>query len=154
MILDNNGNVGINTLTPDQRFSVNGNASKTGGGSWLAFSDERLKDFGGQFTPGLNAVLRLQPIRYSYKRNNPLNLDPNGSHIGFSAQAVSEVIPEAVTTNDNGYLLVNNDPIMWTMLNAIKEQQAQIESQRLRIERLTAAVCRANPSLEICKEPK
>jgi cell division protein FtsB len=27
-------------------------------------------------------------------------------------------------------LLVNNDPILWTMLNAIKEQQAQIEALR------------------------
>jgi tRNA G10 N-methylase Trm11 len=27
-------------------------------------------------------------------------------------------------------LLINNDPIMWTMLNAIKEQQTQIEAEQ------------------------
>jgi hypothetical protein len=32
------------------------------------------------------------------------------------------VIPEAVTQNSSGYLLGNNDPILWTMLNAIKAQ--------------------------------
>jgi septal ring factor EnvC (AmiA/AmiB activator) len=36
------------------------------------------------------------------------------------------VIPKAVTQNSSGYLLVNNDPILWTMLNAIKEQQREI----------------------------
>jgi hypothetical protein len=39
---------------------------------------------------------------------------------------VQRVIPEAVTQNSSGYLLVNNDPILWTMLNAIKEQQREI----------------------------
>ena len=40
---------------------------------------------------------------------------------------MQKIIPEAVTENDKGYLLVNNDPILWTMLNAIKEQQQTIE---------------------------
>jgi len=48
-------------------------------------------------------------------------------HIGFVAQEVEKVIPEAVSRNNRGYLLVNNDPILWTMLNAIKQQQAEIE---------------------------
>jgi hypothetical protein len=30
-------------------------------------------------------------------------------HIGFGAQAVLKVIPEAVTTNENGYLQVNKE---------------------------------------------
>jgi len=38
------------------------------------------------------------------------------------------VIPEAVSRNNRGYLLVNNDPILWTMLNAIKQEQAEIEA--------------------------
>jgi hypothetical protein len=47
---------------------------------------------------------------------------------------VQKVIPEAVTKTDNGYLVVNNDPILWTMLNAIKEQQVQIQKQSEMIE--------------------
>lgn len=35
--------VGIGTTTPDQVLSVNGNSSKSGGGSWATFSDNRLK---------------------------------------------------------------------------------------------------------------
>jgi len=121
------GNVGIGTI-PDAKLSVNGTANKPGGGSWGSFSDERLKNIKGGFATGLNAVMKLQPLRYEYKNDNALNLKSEGEHIGFSAQAVQKIIPEAITTNDQGYLLVNNDPIMWTMLNAIKEQQAQIET--------------------------
>ena len=46
------------------------------------------------------------------------------------AQEVQRVIPEAVTENAKGYLLVNNDPIIWSMVNAIKEQQREIEQQQ------------------------
>ena len=74
--------------------------------------------------------MQLQPLRYEYKRDNALNLKSEGEHVGFSAQAVQKIIPEAVSKNDKGYLLVNNDPILWTMLNAIKEQQVQIATLR------------------------
>jgi hypothetical protein len=138
MVLTSNGRVGINTTAPDQRLSVNGDASKTGGGSWLSFSDERLKNIKGNFNSGLKAVMQLQPLRYQYRDNNAAGVTPNGEHIGFSAQAVQKVIPEAVTSTSTGYLMVNNDPITWTMLNAIKEQQQQIEQLKQEVRRLRA----------------
>src|SRR5690349_19384242 len=52
------GRVGIGTTAPDQLLSVNGDASKVGGGSWQTFSDERLKSIRGPFISGLNAVMR------------------------------------------------------------------------------------------------
>jgi len=129
-IVQQGGNVGIGTASPDNKLTVNGTADKPGGGSWGVFSDERLKNIKGRFTSGLKAALQLQPLRYEYKRDNALNLKSEGEHVGFSAQAVQRIIPEAVSKNEKGYLLVNNDPILWTMLNAIKEQQAQIEKLR------------------------
>ena len=138
LIVQQGGNVGIGTDSPDNKLTVNGTADKPGGGSWGTFSDERLKNLKGSFTPGLSAVLRLQPLRYEYKRDNALGIKSEGEHIGFSAQAVQKVIPEAVSANDRGYLVVNNDPILWTMLNAIKEQQAQIEGLRRANASLTA----------------
>ena len=138
MILTTAGRVGINTNAPDQRLSVNGDASKSGGGSWLSFSDERLKNIKGNFNSGLKAVMQLQPLRYQYRENNAVGVTPNGEHIGFSAQAVQKVIPEAVTSTSTGYLMVNNDPIIWTMLNAIKEQQQQIEQLKQEVRQLRA----------------
>ncbi len=138
LILTANNRVGIGTAAPDQKLSVNGDASKTGGGSWQIFSDERLKNFRGSFSRGLKEVMQLQPIRYEYRPNNSLGLKSLGEHVGFGAQTVQNVIPEAVTTNENGYLMVNNDPIIWTMLNAIKEQQKEIVELKRQIRRLRA----------------
>src|SRR5689334_12188296 len=78
----NGGRVGIGTNAPDQLLSVNGEASKVGGGSWATFSDERLKNIKGQFNSGLKAVMQLQPIRFEYKPNNPLGINSRGEHVG------------------------------------------------------------------------
>ena len=74
--------------------------------------------------------MQLQPIRYEYRPGNALDITSEGESVGFSAQAVQKIVPEAVIEDRNGYLLVNNDPIMWTMLNAIKEQQKELEQLR------------------------
>lgn len=136
------GNVGIGTQSPTDKFVVNGTASKPGGGTWAVFSDERLKSVRGKYNSGLKAVMRLQPLRYEYKPDNAMGIRSEGEHIGFAAQAVQEVIPEAVTTNSDGFLMVNNDPIIWTMLNAIKEQQKEITELKKEVRRLRAATRR------------
>ena len=132
------GNVGIGTSAPTALLSVNGTANKPGGGSWDVFSDERLKNIKGSFNSGLKAVMQLQPLRYEYQRNNAAGIKSEGEHVGFGAQAVQKIIPEAVTMNQNGYLQINNDPILWTMLNAIKEQQKEIEQLKGQIKQLRA----------------
>ena len=50
--------------------------------------------------------MQLQPLRYEYKPDNALGINSSGEHIGFSAQMVERVVPEAVTrgptrTNQN-----------------------------------------------------
>jgi Chaperone of endosialidase len=83
--------------------------------------------------------MQLQPIRYEYKPDNALGLKSEGEHVGFGAQALQKIIPEAVTKNAAGYLMVNNDPIIWTMLNAIKEQQKEIADLKAEVQKLRAA---------------
>ena len=123
-----NGQVGIETTLPDNTLTVNGSADKPGGGSWGTFSDGRLKTVAGTYDAGLDAIMKLTPVRYHYKEQNAMGIKDDQEHVGFVAQEVEKVIPEAVTRNSQGYLLVNNDPILWTMLNALKEQQAEIDA--------------------------
>jgi len=138
--INTSGNVGIGTTSPDLKLSVSGDADKSvGGGSWQVFSDERLKNIKGNFNSGLRAVMQLQPIRYQYKPDNALGLQSEIENVGFGAQTLQKVVPEAVTKNNNGYLMVNNDPILWTMLNAIKEQQKEIEQLKGQVRQLRAA---------------
>ena len=144
-IVQQGGNVGVGTAAPDNKLTVNGTADKPGGGSWGTFSDERLKTIRGRFTLGLHALMQLQPIRYRYTPDNALGIHDDGEHVGFGAQAVAQLIPEAVTQDEQGYLLVNNDPILWTMLNAIKEQQREIEQLRGQLRQLRTVGHRRRP---------
>jgi hypothetical protein len=95
-----------------------------------------LKKINGSYNSGLKAVMQLQPLRYEYKPNNAMGIKPVGERIGVGAHAVQQVIPEAVTKYAEGYLMVNNDPIIWTMLNAIKEQQKEIVELKRQIRQL------------------
>ena len=132
-------NVGIGTNVPTSKLSVMGDANKSlGGGSWGVFSDERLKTVMGDYEYGLSEGLKLQPIRYKYNEGNPLGLPADGEHVGFSAQEVQKVIPEAVSETPDGYRVLNNDPILWAMLNGIQKQQTLIELQQARIAGLEA----------------
>lgn len=44
-----------------------------------------------------------------------------------------------MTQDSSGYLMVKSDPILWTMLNAIKEQQKEIEQLKGQIQKLQKA---------------
>ena len=48
-------------------------------------------------------------------------------HIGISAQEVKEVLPEAVTADENGLLYLDYDALTAFLIEAFKEQQARID---------------------------
>jgi hypothetical protein len=146
-----NTNVGIGTTTPDNLLSVNGSADKPGGGSWGTYSDRRLKTVQGSFDSGLRQILRLHPVRYHYNDLNAMGIHDSQEHVGLVAQDVQKVIPEAVTENSKGYLLLNNDPILWSMLNAIKEQQALIDKQQEQIRAQQAQIAKLNTQVKAIK---
>jgi hypothetical protein len=106
------------------------NARKPGGGSWATPSDARLKNVQGSFARGLEALRRINPVCYQYKSGNPKKLPSEPRFVGVVAQEVESAIPEAVTRDEQGYRMVNNDPILWTMLNAIKELEARLPDSR------------------------
>jgi hypothetical protein len=116
-----NGNVGIGTWVPAFTIQVVGTAALSSGQHWSVVSDMRLKDILGDYKRGLDDVLKLHTVRFVYKKNNALGLPPGIETIGFIAQEVLKVIPEAVSTGSSGYLQLNVDPIHWAMVNAIQE---------------------------------
>ncbi len=58
----------------------------------------------------------------------------------MTSQNVQKVIPEAVEEDDQGYLMVNNDPIIWTMVNAMKQLAAENQELKRKIEALERAI--------------
>ena len=52
----------------------------------------------------------------------------SGRHLGLIAQEVETVVPEVVDTSDDGYKSINYDNLTGLLIEAIKEQQRQIEA--------------------------
>ncbi len=139
LVVLKNGYVGIGTAAPTATLSVNGTANNTTG-VWAVFSDERLKNIDGNYAVGLDALMQLQPITYHYKQGNALKLPHQPAHIGFSAQALQKVIPEAVSMTSAGYLEVDSGPVYWTMLNAIKDLKKQKDAEIAALKQELAAL--------------
>ncbi|MFA5185513.1 MAG: tail fiber domain-containing protein [Patescibacteria group bacterium] len=122
----------------------NGSLTITGRGNqpsfttWGVTSDARLKDIRGNYTRGLDEISKLQPISYTYKPTNPYGYSSKTVGIGFSAQEVQKVIPEAVTTDSKGYLQLNSDPILWAQVNAIKQLKAENDALKAKNDELEA----------------
>ena len=135
IIRNADGNVGLGLTAPTYRLQLPvDQAAKPGTNTWTVVSDLRLKRVVGPYTKGLRELMQLEPIRYYYVQPSKDSLFAAEvlarEHIGFAAQAVAGVFPEAVDTAANGYLGLNTHAILIAYLNAIKELKA--ENDRLK----------------------
>ena len=143
VIKNNNGYVGIGTWAPDQLLSVNGNASKAGGGSWATFSDKRVKKDIQPFNDGLNVLMKLNPVTFKYNEKSGYT-DVNKSFVGFIAQDIEMVAPYMVNLYDdsNGPSGLSDkrqfdeSALNKILVNAVKEQQSQIEQLKKDLEEM------------------
>ncbi len=121
----------INTAcTLTERFEIdNAGDCWTNDGGVHSLSDESVKVKTKDFKYGLQEILTLTPAMFRHNHNietkHPISDD---EFVGLIAQDVQAVIPEAVKKTEDGYLGMTNMPIMYAMLNAIKELTARIES--------------------------
>jgi hypothetical protein len=158
MTLSANGNVGIGTLNPTERLSVNGgisvgtslivvgqasfNTLGSGGSTTLCrnaqllistcSSSLRYKKEIAAFSGGLDLIRRLHPITFSWRADGTRDL-------GLGAEDVAKVEPLLVTHNDKGEIEgVKYDRLNVILINAVKEQQNQIETLRAQNAALSA----------------
>lgn len=123
-----NGNV-----APSYQLYVDGNAAKSlGGSTWIVSSDLSLKNLTGNYDKGLQEINALQAVKFYYKEGNPRDLPSDQEQIGFVAQEVQKVFPEAVNVGEDSLLDFNMHPINVALINAIKELKA--ENDRLKAE--------------------
>ena len=101
-----------------------GNINTTGDVYAYYSSDERLKD---NITPISNALDKVKQIGgYEFDWNDKQSTY-EGHDVGVIAQEIEAVLPELVTTRDNGYKAVKYEKIIALLIEAIKEQQLQID---------------------------
>tara|TARA_R110002051_G_scaffold109497_3_gene182169 strand:+ start:3495 stop:7637 length:4143 start_codon:yes stop_codon:yes gene_type:complete len=87
-------------------------------------SDERLKD---NIKPIENAIDKIDKIGgYEFDWNDKQELY-KGHDVGVIAQEIEKVLPEIVETREDGYKAVDYKKIVPLLIQAIKEQQKQIE---------------------------
>lgn len=144
--------LGIGTATPGGQLELSlDQGRKPGTATWTIVSDERLKNINGEYTKGLEAILQLNTITYNYKNVGERVFDERvlqTTQIGFSAQEVQKIFPEAVGTDEDGFLNLNMHAIMVAYTNAIKELDQKIEQQERENAELKARLERLESLLE------
>jgi len=136
------GDVGIGTALPGGQFELSLNEGrKPGTSTWTIVSDQRLKTINGNYTKGLNEILQLNPILFNYKNSGERTFEKevlDSEFAGFIAQEVQPHFPEAIGTDDDGFLNFNIHPIMIASINAFKELNNKYEELKNKNEELEA----------------
>ena len=87
--------------------------------NFITTSDRRLKDNIVEISGSLNKIKKFSA--YEYNKNG----SPDA---GFIAQEVQEVLPYAVFTGSDGYLGMNNGPVLAHVHKAIIELEQRIKA--------------------------
>ena len=147
MTVLSSGNVGINTTTPGSTLHVVGdvliqtgalgvgvNPSATdgridAGNDIVAFStsDKRLKENITPIANALEKVRSLTGVEFDWKEETKSVHGYEGHDVGVIAQDVQAVLPEAVRTNDTGYLSVRYEKMIALLIEANKELANRVE---------------------------
>jgi|GEM_PF-1745463 len=133
------GNVGIGTLPiTATAFNVSSSA--------------RFKKNISTLEYGLDAVLKIKPVKYQY------NFDKSGLYtIGFIAEEVSEIIPEVVSHQNEEHKVVSREegiPVSMdyskmsaVLVNAVKEQHSKVEELKSNNEALKKRLAKIEQAL-------
>ena len=152
MNIDSLGKVVINNYeTGTEMLDVNGNARFRSVGSGAFFSplnitadgtltvstsDISMKENIVKIDNALNKVLSMNGVYFNWKDDTTLP-----RRAGFIAQEMEKALPEAVFTNPvDGLKGINYNDITAVLVEAVREQQQQIELQQKEIEELKVLV--------------
>lgn len=104
---------------------IKGNKAFSGNGAYINHSDKRLKKNIKTATPGLNEILKLKPKTFERKGDAFMGIE-----IGFVAQDVEKVLPDAVYTHGDKEKTkgIATDNIIPVLVNAIKELNAKVDA--------------------------
>lgn len=120
---DGVGNVGIGTVTPSYRLTVNGEIASSG--DHIAYSDQRLKSQIEKIPNALEKVKQLSG--YTFVKNSE---HTNKRHAGVLAQEVKDVLPEVVHEDERGFMSVAYGNMVGLLIEAIKELSDRLPPPR------------------------
>ena len=136
MTITSQGNVGIGTISPSAHLQVAGDIIAN---SIAGSSDVRFKHNIFPIQNALQKVMQLQGVTFDWKKSEfPDRTFSDQKTIGFIAQEVEKVLPEVVQSEKTaeGYKAVQYDKVVALLVEAIKEQQKEIEALQKEIKKI------------------
>jgi hypothetical protein len=147
MFINSSGNVGIATTSPSYKLDVVGDSRITSGSLGVGVtpnatdgridasndivaystSDQRLKENVTPIENALEKVKTLTGVEFDWKEETAHIHGYHGHDVGIIAQDVQAVLPEAVRTNESGYLSVRYEKMIALLIEANKELAARVE---------------------------
>jgi hypothetical protein len=101
-------------------------------GGYTQVSDMRMKTNIQNLSYGLKELMALRPVSYNWK-----DTSNKGDQIGFIAQEVKKIVPEVVIGDELIETIgIKYAELIPVLVNAIKEQQQQIEELKKRVQTL------------------
>jgi hypothetical protein len=131
------GHISLGSGTPSNyRLYVAGSGYATS--NWVS-SDVRWKKDINPLKDSLSKVLKLQGVNYQWNtKDYPNKGFTAGEQIGLIAQDTEKVIPELVNTDKDGYKAVSYEKLTAVLVEAMKEQQKQIDGLKAELKTLQA----------------
>jgi len=133
------GNVGIGTTTPSYTLHVNGSVAGTG--AYNALSDARLKKDVQPINDALAIVGALHGVTFNWDQTvDPAMKLDDRNHVGFIAQEVEAVLPQAVSTATDACQTksVAYSEVIPVLTEAIKQLKAENDALKARLDALEA----------------
>jgi hypothetical protein len=112
------------SLNVDGEITATGNVTSP---FFYSESDAVLKEDIEPITNPLKKILKLAGVTFTWKKSKQ-------SGLGVIAQEVEKIVPEIVSTNLNGHKTVSYDSLVPLLIEAVKEQQKQIEYLKKKIK--------------------
>ncbi len=132
--------VGIGTTAPTHQLQLStDDAAKAGSSSWKVASDKRLKQDIKPFKEGLETITKINPVWFRY--NGKAGMPTGKKYVGVIAQEMQKIAGYTVDTftyqdaqgKQEEYLDYDANSLIYMLINAVKEQQQQLERQREQI---------------------
>ena len=95
-------------------------------------SDKRLKENIKPIENPLGKIAQISGNTFDWVENSEVH-SHKGSDIGVIAQEIEAVLPELVTTRENGYKAVKYDKVVALLIEAVKDQQSQIDELKSKL---------------------
>ena len=95
-------------------------------------SDRRLKDNITNISNPLTKLSNINGVEFDWIPTEGIHSN-EGHDIGVIAQEIEQILPEVVTTRPNGYKAVRYEKIVALLIEAVKDQQSQIEELKSRL---------------------